>query len=92
MSPDTRSAIARAARTAIQVVAAWAVTMLVVRVPSLDTYRGELTLLCTVVLAAVFSWLWRRFLDPSSVPSLLDPDTAAVLGGPWGNPTDGGDR
>lgn len=81
MSPDTRSAIARAVRTAIQVVAAWAATMLVVRVPSLDPHRGALTVVCTVVLAAAFSWLWRRFIDPSSVPSLIDPDTVAARNG-----------
>lgn len=76
MSPDEKSALVRACRTAIQVVAAWAVAMLVVRVPSLDTHRGELTLVLTVVLAAALSWLWRRFVDPTSVPSLVDPDTA----------------
>lgn len=78
MSPDTRSALARAARTAIQVVAAWVITAVIVRVPSLNAHRGELTLVCTVILAAAFSWLWRRFIDPTSVPSLVDPDTTAA--------------
>lgn len=78
MSPDTRSALARAARTAIQVIAAWVVTAFVVRVPSLEPYRPSLMLVCTVVLAAVFSWAWRRWVDPSSVPSLVDPDTTAA--------------
>lgn len=76
MSPDTRSALTRAARTAIQVAAAWVVAALVVRVPSLEPHRSALLLLITVVLSAVFAWVWRRWVDPSSVPSLVDADQA----------------
>lgn len=76
MSADTRSALTRAVRTAIQVAAAWVVAALVVRVPSLEPHRPALLLVCTVVLSALFAWVWRRWIDPTSVPSLIDPDTA----------------
>lgn len=75
MSADTRSALTRAARTAIQVVAAWVVTAFVVRVPSLEPHRQSLMLVCTVGLATLFAWVWRRWIDRTSVPSLVDPDT-----------------
>lgn len=78
MSPDAKSALVRACRTAVQVIVAWLITALVARMPWLSDVQDSLTLVLWIVLAAAFAAVWRRWIDPTSVPSLIDPDTAAM--------------
>lgn len=84
MSPDAKSALVRAARTAVQVAVAWFVTALVAKIPALDGMQESLALVLWVGFSALFAWAWRRFVDPSSVPSLIDPDTVAAHNGSSG--------
>lgn len=81
MSPDTRSALVRAIRTAVQVFAAWLITALVMRIPALADVQDSLVLVLWILLSALFAWVWRRWIDPSDVPSLIDPDTVAAHNG-----------
>lgn len=76
MSPLTRSALLRAARTALQLVAG-VLTLGMVKgfaeaVGARWNLGPEVTGLLVVAVTALYSFLHRRFLDPSQVPSLVD--------------------
>lgn len=80
MSPDTKSALVRAIRTVLQVAIGAAVTWAVTRIPALSDWSDELTVALWAVATVAVAFVWRRFIDPTGVPSLVDPDTRAASG------------
>lgn len=73
---DTRAAVLRAVRTLLQMAISAATVWLLAKVPALQTAGLDSTAvesgLWAIVTAAV-SFAWRRWLDPSNVPSLVEP-------------------
>lgn len=76
MSPTMKAAVTRAVRTFV------AAFLAVYGVPQILDWASGTTPLDTSALraaavagiAAVISYLWRQFLDPSGIPSLVDAD------------------
>lgn len=81
---DTKAALLRATRTLLQMAISAAAVWLLAKVPALQTAGLDSTAvesgLWAIVTAAV-SFAWRRWLDPSSVPSLVEATTGEVTDG-----------
>lgn len=63
----------RAVRTIIQVVVAAGLTWLLSRVPAVAGMiedRAAFEAAAVAAISGLVAWAWRRWLDPSSIPSL----------------------
>lgn len=72
---DSKAAVLRAARTAIQMGVSAAAVWLLAKVPQLATWgldETQVQAALWAVVTAAFSFVWRRWLDPSNVPSLVE--------------------
>lgn len=75
MSPQVKSAVTRALRTYLQVVVPALLTLLTDAGPVQDIEAWKVALWSGV--PALVAFLWRLYLDPSSVPSLVDKNVDA---------------
>lgn len=77
---DTKAALLRAARTAIQMAISAATVWLLALVPQLAAWgldEAQVQAALWAVVTAVFAFVWRRWIDPSSVPSLVEQPSSS---------------
>lgn len=73
-----KSAAIRATRTILQVLITSLVAFLTHKIPAVRNLNTELETVLWFVVLWFVTYMWRRWVDPTSVPSLVDPDTKVV--------------